>query len=171
MNIHIAKIHKSLKCDTCLLSFLSSLLLKKHNEKIHEGNQLENCTICEGKFNSKKNLRKHLTVFHEKKEHYDYSCPICSKPCSVKNMLRKHVAKVHNDQGLIPEKGTSFCMLCDKQVIWRDHVTEFHNSKDGKLNCPKCEKILRNYHTGWLAFVCFDAGIFGPVHLFNLFGW
>ena len=65
------------ECEICDGKFFSSSNLKRHVESVHEKKKPFSCEICSKKFGSKYNLNQHIAGTHEKKR--PFKCSTCNK--------------------------------------------------------------------------------------------
>ena len=77
---HMKTLHegqRNYKCNSCGKSFKESGHLKMHINTIHEEQKNDlNCDLCENSFSQLFNLKSHIMVHIDKKNH---KCDICGK--------------------------------------------------------------------------------------------
>ena len=123
------------------------------------------CPVCHKTYYNRKNLRIHMASIHEGKK--DFSCSICDYKTKSKQELERHDVTKHelNGQSVDETNISEFyknpkiaafldrnvlkkatCKICGKIVYGKDtHMKQYHSSKDGKFDCPKCDKKFSAY--------------------------
>ena len=121
------------QCKICDRKFSTTFNLKRHSSKSH-GLQ---CNNCDKNFTIEKHLKEHISIVHEEKN--IFPCKICDRKFSTQFNLKRHSSKLH---GLN-------CNNCDKMFVMerhlRYHISIFHSSisvHDAKNPhmCKSCEK-------------------------------
>lgn len=97
---HFTKGHKSkshnpklFKCDTCELKFKTRKCLKLHKKLIQS--QLRNpCYVCNKKFTSYEELKKHNENKHTYPRH-SYQCHHCLQSYKWRESMKNHIKRCH----------------------------------------------------------------------------
>ena len=100
-----------------------------------------------------------------------------SHKAAIKKNLKRHIARIHEGKKLSRSERRKnsdikfgqnyFCRICDKEVVNDNHKKKYHNSEDGNLKCPKCERVFPNFVAGWFTFVLY----FSLLSFLRLQGW
>ena len=140
LNGHLKTVHSKLpkdvySCDKCDYKTPFEKYMRLHKSRVHEERKFH-CTVCERKFSSKSNLKRHIDCVHTEAEHLRYPCDVCDKTFSTKGNLKHHYEKAHL-QSLKHEKNIAairesqlFKVYNSKEVSKGVDVT---NSLDGYL--------------------------------------
>lgn len=163
LNRHIRTAHNdktienSEKCQICNKS-LSKHSIRSHM-KIHTGNNIYNCFICNKNFSTKWNLKQHKYV-HQNRSTKPHKCQLCPSA-----FIRLQDYKYHMNSH---KKVYSFvCNQCGRRFIrkynYLRHVKEHEQEKKYQCTITGCTKVFhRKYyltehmrtHTGTRPFVC-----------------
>merc|ERR1712037_1082128 len=91
-------------CQTCNNEFSCKKTLKRHIERVHDGNKPIFCTKCDISFTSKIDLKQHTKAVHN--EVRTYPCLECvDSHFASKYLLDKHVDSVHKS----PSQSAHLC--------------------------------------------------------------
>ena len=72
------------------------------HKKIHKNDLSVDCNMCDKKYSSKSNLKKHILVTHEKVK---FPCNFCNMEFSSRQLCDKHMKGCHvNDHLPSPER-------------------------------------------------------------------
>ena len=85
---------KKYKCDKCVKSFLTELMLKKHT-RLHTGSGELACGVCQKRFPSNSSLYMHRNIHLEEKP---FRCDDCDKGFNQKGNLKAHLQKCHGKE-------------------------------------------------------------------------
>lgn len=121
-------------CDFCSFQTSIELVLKRHL-KVHQGNMVRKCSICNRVFSSTQRLLSHINLHH--KDAGSVSCPLCSEDFVSSALLRDHLAEAH------PVGKQNFpCRFCPKKFTSRKLCTihEEGHSEIFKFHCEICVK-------------------------------
>uniref|UniRef100_A0A336MX27 CSON005445 protein n=1 Tax=Culicoides sonorensis TaxID=179676 RepID=A0A336MX27_CULSO len=133
-------------CNICEKKFMTNAQLKKHRV-IHTGEKPHACEICGQRFSFRAGLKDHQATHAETR---DFICDVCSAGFKNNKALRKHHA-VHEDRNYE-------CPVCGQKFLenktLRAHCT--HSHPDYQLPPPgtvmnkkalaRVGKILEKYH-------------------------
>lgn len=96
------------------------------------------CELCEKKFTTQRNLKRHLHQIHNPDFSY-LECDDCSKIFKGKHSLIAHIQATHNIS-----RHSSKCHICHKVYTnkrnLKRHIESFHGEK-GVYKCSLCPKI------------------------------
>ena len=73
------------------------------------------CDICSKKFDSKKDLRRHIEAVHEGKK--ENKCDFCGKAFFMKSRLEVHIKDIHGEGN---REKTHKCKQCSKLYLSRN---------------------------------------------------
>ncbi|KXJ11600.1 Zinc finger protein 560 [Exaiptasia diaphana] len=132
---------KHFKCDRCGVTFISNSLLEDHIARMHPKEKSFECSYCKKKLRSKKNLKKHLRIFHltvptQTGENPGYT----SSDYSQHNIetITHYALKQLQEHGVKRFK----CSHCEDAFICNslleNHVARMH-SKEKPFECPNCK--------------------------------
>ena len=96
------------KCVECSKRFSKYKYLKDH-QKTHTNTYIQ-CTLCDKKLKTKRNLNMHINMVHEKSVELN-TCLICGNSYKRKYDLTKH-QKIHAEQ-------LFYCKYCPKQFHYK----------------------------------------------------
>ena len=86
---------KQFQCHKCDFKTGHKTRLREHNLYVHEKpHERPQCFLCNKEFESSYNLKKHVTIVHEKLK--NFKCTYCEVAYGQKGDLNRHVKKVHN---------------------------------------------------------------------------
>ena len=122
-------------CSICDKKFLSKAELKRHTDSVHEGKKPYKCSICDKRCSLKAELKEHIEIVHEKKK--PHKCPICDYKCAKKGNLNTHVASVHEKKK--PHKCSICDFSCSQQSQLKRHIYSVHE-KQKPHQCLMCDK-------------------------------
>lgn len=110
-------------CQACDKSFSNKDSLRKHVKRHHLMESRYNCTECEMKFYSGKDLEEHM-VKHTKTRSFE--CKVCSKRYGRQHTLREHMRIHENDRRFKCDHcGMAFVQKCS----WRRHLVTKHGKR------------------------------------------
>ena len=169
MRNHISEVHekkKRFKCDHCDMKFARNSHLKNHIRHVHENKKPlrpYKCEICTKSYIGPRDLKLHVATVHEGKK--PYSCKECDEKCASKPALSNHMKRKHTPEGTSEERFMKFfCKICEKEVHGKvAHNAKFHNTTEGNLKCPKCDKTFQMAVSGYFAFALNSLFRFGEV--------
>lgn len=154
---HISSCHVEHRCSLCGKTFNAPNGLRKHKEIIHGQIKVHECGLCSTTFNTDYQLKVHMGRDHNV-EKYNIKCEHCSKVCATKGAMLLHVQSLHSEMRYM-------CDLCDYRagVKWMVtlHKRKHYGNKD--YSCSICERCfgrasnLRTHfkvHTGSSGRVC-----------------
>ena len=75
--------------------------------KFHEKNKQFACTLCDGKFSLKSNLKSHVITVHDK----PFTCQHCDKVFKDNRQFKWHIATLHGGKLTIDDILFSFKKL------------------------------------------------------------
>ena len=138
---HVKKLHptKNFSCEVCADLFTTKKLLKRHKNVVH--NKVHKCDKCEEVFDDLKHLNIHVKSIHL---NYELECVICKDMFKSIYILNKHMRNRH------PSKKKQFqCEICEATCSTKEnlakHVKESHS--DERHACPHCDKVLKRKRT------------------------
>lgn len=94
MKVHLKQVHikeRNFSCSMCDQKFFSKTQVKKHMIK-HVGERIHQCEICMKSYARKQTLRDHMRIHSKDKK---FSCSMCSQEFVQNNSLRLHM-RVHH---------------------------------------------------------------------------
>ncbi|VVC42373.1 Zinc finger C2H2-type,Zinc finger, RING/FYVE/PHD-type [Cinara cedri] len=130
------KLKRVFKCTLCdkhyLFPSLATLHLKRHEKYMHS-KLVNNCYICNSKFQTAKELKDHFEHVHNI---IQYQCNICDKLFKQPRNLQYHIM---SHSGYKPYK----CELCGHKFTRGDHLARHQrdNCDQMEFECDLCEKI------------------------------
>ena len=163
---HIKYTHSYTQCSICNEEVKFGYPFKKHMALNHDG-EIFTCSLCEKKFYSKKCLKDHVELVHEKKE--SCVCNLCGKTYTSKPNLHEHIKRSHEGKVAKCQKCDFTCNYSNPQTL-RNHMERVHEGKlyycsqcpeqfpsmnrlEGHIalihdksqlfQCPKCENVYR----------------------------
>ena len=168
------------KCELCVQTCATSMLLKKHGKK-HHYYKFE-CKLCSKRLSSQSNLQQHMLLHSDEK---DFECNLCLKQYATKTALINHVRIYHPNEvdsivkinrPLEPDEEVKAmmeicqtgwkCISCGKIAKYRhdikEHVEMVH-LKRRPFVCIKCDKSYSTrgtyeahgrWHTGEKNYSC-----------------
>ena len=105
---------------------------------VHEKKKRYKCSVCDGLFDSKFQLKKHSFNVHEMKKPYE--CSICGKAFYQKDSLKSHSANVHEGKkGPMSKKKSN--RNKKKKHLNVENVAEVPSEKSGKKKKNKKSDI------------------------------
>lgn len=127
-----------LSCDYCSFHTSIELVLKRHL-KVHQGNLVQKCSICNRVFSSTQRLLTHIDLRHKNAD--AIKCPFCSQEFDNSLPLREHLAQEHS-----MGKRIFSCRFCSKMFPTRKSCTshEENHSEVFKFSCKICLKKFTN---------------------------
>ena len=124
-------------CSECVLTFQSSLKLKRHRKRKHEESLIP-CNSCAYNATDSSSLKKHQQAFHEGIRH---PCNHCEYKAAFKCSLKIHYLSQHKDI-------TFPCNECDFQGSTPSNLKTHEKSKHKKsidkipYICGTCERLF-----------------------------
>ncbi|XP_046141158.1 zinc finger and SCAN domain-containing protein 12-like isoform X11 [Osmia bicornis bicornis] len=95
---HVAIVHcKPYKCDMCKKAYQSERALEKH-KVIHQPDYFFKCDICNAKFKKRYSVKRHNLRVHTGDDESKFVCEHCGRRYKVKTDLTLHVKKAHNSE-------------------------------------------------------------------------
>ena len=125
------------KCPLCDNTYKYKASLSLHNRS-HTGEKVT-CEICQKSFRDPGDLKKHLSVHSDIKQH---KCDTCGLFFRQRNNLQSHIKYVHTDPSLIEKKFK--CDKCGKCFEYHSGLTfhmKFHVEKT--FECKQCTKTFK----------------------------
>ena len=108
---------------------------KKVEKKVENNFQCEKCPKYFGGTWAKKNLSKHIRVFHLGVK--NFHCQICEISFVQNHELKSHVRKKHSKDGKVPEY--FYCDQCSKQFAEKyrlnHHIKYMHEITEKNYHC------------------------------------
>ena len=83
------------ECDICNLTFKTTKSLRSHNEKVHAGKVLYQCSECGKGLMSKEGIEKHKLQHGDESEKLKCEHEGCKVTFSRKQSLKKHMKQFH----------------------------------------------------------------------------
>ncbi|XP_020278444.1 gastrula zinc finger protein XlCGF57.1-like isoform X2 [Pseudomyrmex gracilis] len=126
---------KSIRCGNCKEVYHDKREFSKHILKLHEGQLLYMCTMCEKTYEKWSSLDVHEATHKTDKL---YLCDLCGKSFKHSNNLRGH-KRIHLDESV---KKRHVCAICGNSFRSRFHLREHMNQHDGfrPYSCDQCAK-------------------------------
>ncbi|PCD22891.1 hypothetical protein FGRA07_04261 [Fusarium graminearum] len=129
---------KQHECPTCPKAFQLKKDLKRHISCVHEKRQPFKCPHCPKSFGTKGNMAKHIQIIHEQRK--PFKCSHCLKTFSDQSNLTQHIRSVHGKLRPFncPQCGVSF----SKKWHLNRHWLKLHayEGLPRPFPCPDCEK-------------------------------
>ena len=134
-------------CAYCSKTFRYQRNLNTHIDSFHTKANEHHCEICEQKFSTKSNFKRHLTQQHDITEFGDsiypkevkvFTCTVCATV-----FKRKQNLKAHQLTHIKTEKFT--CEQCGKQYILKTGLVrheKIHSGEREKFECESCNKTF-----------------------------
>lgn len=134
------------QCNICEKKFMTNAQLKKHRV-IHTGEKPHSCEICGQRFSFRAGLKDHMATHLETR---DFICEICTNAFKNMKALRKHKA-VHEERNYE-------CPVCGQKFLenktLRAHCTHSHPEYElpppgtvmNKKALARVGEILEKYH-------------------------
>lgn len=119
------------ECSICKTKFKSERWMFEH-KKMHT-KLIHNCEYCERSFETKPDLKRHVTLAHDQNELKTYKCNQCVECFPLQSLLNSHL-KCHD-----PEQ-QHLCAECGK-IFQRPSSLQKHlssHSNDKPFSCTKC---------------------------------
>ena len=140
-------------CTECDRSFTNKNALDYHVEKHIPGRKKETCEMCGFQSSSKRNLREHEELLHNKASDRitpEFHCSYCGKTYKVTKSLDRHLKekhwKVNKNLDYIEDMdsiGDIICKHCDK-TFKRSYCLERHiksvHTQEKSYSCSECMK-------------------------------
>ncbi|XP_076389687.1 uncharacterized protein LOC100882515 isoform X11 [Megachile rotundata] len=95
---HVAFVHrKPYKCNDCKKAYQTERALEKH-KVIHQPDYFFKCDICNAKFKKRYSVKRHNLRVHSGDDESKFVCEHCGRSYKVKTDLTLHVKKAHNSE-------------------------------------------------------------------------
>lgn len=131
INYHVGT-SRLIKCDSCLLVFLSATKLRDHNEKFH-GSGVP-CPFCKAEFGCKLQMSIHA-ISHLPNS--SISCPKCPDTTfASRELLLVHLEKDHTEAEFFESTICPFKLDIKSQLIL--HKPLANNGLSSSFLCPQC---------------------------------
>ena len=173
LNKHVIAKHSGkvrFQCKKCDIGFPDKRSFQEHLDSVHEGKRYD-CPHCDYKSAHKQYITEHISSVHEKKK--PFKCNVCNKDFSQKSGLYLHNKRLHQTVGRPFKCDTCdksyitsielkshikhthestknfFCKVCEVDILYIEkvaHINEYHNEKDGKVKCTKCDKTFATFN-------------------------
>lgn len=113
---------KNNACTLCTKSFEYPYQLKRHFERVHEGEKTQKCEICEEGFKNEKTLKEHTRIVHleEAEDQNIFHCLLCTKSYKKEGYLKRHWTIEHKENSQV-------CTFCDETFKNVKDITEHLN--------------------------------------------
>ena len=123
-----------LSCEYCSFQTSIELVMKRH-KKMHQGNVVHKCSICNRVFLSTQRLLSHLDLHH--KGVGAIECSICMEAFDDSGHLRQHLSEKHP-----VEKHNFSCRFCGEKFSTKRFCTDHEetHSEVFKFQCKICFK-------------------------------
>ncbi|KXJ74159.1 hypothetical protein RP20_CCG014247 [Aedes albopictus] len=141
MDAHPEKDQLVFSCDRCPKTYSRETLLKRHIA-LHETleNEKAKCNVCGRCFQTKKALKDHIDVIHEKTT--NYICEICSKPFANRRLFLEH--RLCHD--ITEDQMKRQCPICKRwqknPKSWKKHLSR--HKAEGSHKCNQCDHVSVN---------------------------
>lgn len=130
-------------CKYCDMEFDSTPKLLQHQKKIHDlsistGNHFE-CTLCNTRFSSLKNLQKHHQQKHSDipaSELQLFKCHHCELTFETTDLMIQHMVEKHEY-----EKKFN-CEICQSFFGWKTGLTRHHRANHAPSPCSVCSEVF-----------------------------
>ena len=134
---------KKYVCDLCESKFKTKCDLKRHKMFVHEiGVVWENCDLCESKCKTKSNLKSHKLKKHNIGLEWK-NCDLCESKFKTKGEFQKH--KMHIHEIGLEWKSCDLCEVkCKTKGNLKMHKAFLHNI--GRFGCDS-ETCKKRFHT------------------------
>ena len=122
-------------CNICNKKFSTKFNRRRHIGKVHNGSGLFECRVCQKAFDEVIELKNHLIVVHIREK--SYPCPCCGELFQNNTHLDKHVSVRHNNS----------CLKCNKKFNSSDHLLrpqQVLHQDDPLYTCEVCQKAFGN---------------------------
>lgn len=122
---HMTEVHGiktgDYKCTACDNIYASAKQRNRHIKRHHLMERKHKCPLCDTKFFSKYDIKKHMVKHTGVKE---FQCKICSKSYSARSSLAGHMRIHNNDRRFKCDVcGFSFVQKCS----WKSHMKSKHD--------------------------------------------
>ena len=127
------------KCNLCDYSCGDPSNMRTHMKYVH-GKQKFPCNLCISVFKWKKNLNRHIKIYHGESGPQLYPCLQCKKLLSRKQDLKRHINHVHGESNL----ENFHCPQCEYKTKRKDNLSEHVKNKHEKAEykCDICNKTF-----------------------------
>lgn len=133
---------RSYRCGRCEETFDGYKKLTKHSWVEHGLTRSSICRDCGRHFRSKDELRHHLSIAHDLKNHLRAPCTKCPKVYETKTRLSIHMGREHGGNNV------SFpCMYCGmrlRSVARRDRHHEIHKNGGSPTWRRRIQKFIES---------------------------
>ena len=142
VKFHSRKRAANYKCSSCLFSNSSKKRFQKHIKDFHYKRRSINCTKCDTKSETKKDLLQHDKQMHQQTKQRKIkqlkTCNICDFKCHSRldKHIKKHIASYID------------CSTCKKHVKDTPNTIKRHNATHSKLTqkCEVCQNMFMTKH-------------------------
>ena len=100
------------------------------------------CDVCNKDFSQKSGLYLHNKRLHQTVGR-PFKCDTCDKSYITSIELKSHIKHTHESTK------NFFCKVCEVDILYNEkvaHINEYHNEKDGKVKCTKCDKTFATFN-------------------------
>lgn len=113
---HLEKAHgiPAPSCGVCGKKFRFPCNVIQHQKKVHMGEKLEKCQVCEKSFFNKLSLKLHMSTHSAVKK---FKCGVCERVFRWENNLRDHVRIHTGDKRFI-------CPVCKKAFVQKSTLKQ-----------------------------------------------
>ena len=174
LGTHMKSIHLAVRhmCDICGIKYRSTAGLKRHIDRVHNLNNINNfstsktlsehiktdhignrlgCENCDKSFTSRASLMLHVRRQHLRKQVFCHICNFVSKSKPAQN---SHFRNCHSEYLLPFPEIIRECKICGESCMSKGslehHIMSKHNNKKRKsksYRCIECNKLLRRQYT------------------------
>lgn len=111
-------------CPVCKHLLYSKGNLDRHIKALHSGTPSESCSHCDARFQTRRQLRRHIVVKHHDPEKRSLVCDNCGVRVATKSILNTHTRNMHQPPQIVSCRACRGTFATIRQL--RIHLRDMH---------------------------------------------